>query len=72
MPPLYSPKNNAKRLAEDGNTFATLAQQLAFLSGRHWQKIAKEHSERMQKAWNDFQLNRNNIITENKLRKEKG
>jgi pimeloyl-ACP methyl ester carboxylesterase/tellurite resistance protein len=55
MPPLYSPENNAKRVAEDGNIYATMAQQLAFLSGHHWQKIAKEHSERMQKTWNAFQ-----------------
>jgi pimeloyl-ACP methyl ester carboxylesterase/tellurite resistance protein len=55
MPPLYSPENNSKRLAEDGTTTATQFQQLSFLGGHHLQKIAKEHSERLQKAWAEFQ-----------------
>jgi pimeloyl-ACP methyl ester carboxylesterase/tellurite resistance protein len=55
MPPVYSPENSARRVAEDGNTLATQMRQLSFLYSHHLQKIAKEHSERMQKAWNDMQ-----------------
>ena len=51
MPPIYSPENEPKRLAEDGAVVAEQMQDLATVFSVHMQKFAKDHGERMRKAW---------------------
>jgi pimeloyl-ACP methyl ester carboxylesterase len=54
MPPIYSPENEPKRLAEDGAVIAEQMQDLATVFSVHMQKFAKDHGERMRKAWLDM------------------
>ena len=55
MSSIYSPENGSKRLAEDGAVFNTQMQQLMFVMGRHIEKIAQDHGQRMNAAWSAMQ-----------------
>ncbi len=51
MSPTFSPENEPRRLAEDGAAVAEQMQDLGTVFSLHMQKFAKEHGERMSKAW---------------------
>jgi pimeloyl-ACP methyl ester carboxylesterase len=54
MSQTYSPENQPRRLAEDGADVAAQMQDLGTVFSIHTQKIAKNHGERMRKAWADL------------------
>jgi pimeloyl-ACP methyl ester carboxylesterase len=54
MSPIYSPENQPRRLAEDGAAVAEQMQDLGTVLSIHSRKIAKDHGERLRKAWAEF------------------